>query len=188
MQFVVQGMWTSGSEVFRLLKSQRLAADVTIADLDTPTYGTPAICLDSLICPVCKSESRMIYATLTDAYAGYASAILEAFGRRDPAPGRSTLGRAPRSVLRWPQGLAYSQGKKHDQRGQVERIEVRALYGTARRKHILTLLGYQRINTSVVERPNGTSHLRNQRKGRKTLAFSNAPRSHRWMRWLCVGL
>jgi hypothetical protein len=50
------------------------------------------------------------------------------------------------------------------------------------------LLGYKQINTSVVERHNGTSHLRNQRKVRKTLAFSNARRYHGWMSWLSVGL
>ena len=65
---------------------------------------------------------------------------------------------------------------------------MRALYGKARLKHVLSLLGYKSINTSVVERHNGTSRLRNQRKVRKTLAFSKAPRYHRWMSWLSVGL
>jgi hypothetical protein len=44
------------------------------------------------------------------------------------------------------------------------------------------------MNTSVIERHNGTRRLRNQRKVRKTLAFSKVPRYHRWMRWLAVGL
>jgi hypothetical protein len=127
-------------------------------------------------------------AIFTDASAGYESAILEAFGHRYPVPRLRAKGRASRAVLRWPQGLAYGQGKKPYQRGRVERIEVRALYGKARLKHILTLLGSTHINTSVVERHNGTSRLRNQRKVRKTLAFSKAPRSHRWMSWLSVGL
>jgi len=127
-------------------------------------------------------------AIFTDAYAGYESAILEAFGRRYPVPRFSAHGRAPRFVLRWPQGLAYGQVKKHYQRGRIERIEVRALYGKARLQHVLSLLGYKHINTSVVERHNGTSRLRNQRKVRKTLAFSKAPRYHRWMSWLSVGL
>ena len=48
---------------------------------------------------------------------------------------------------------------------------MRALYGKARRKHVLSFLGYKHINTRVVERHNGTSRLRNQRKVRKTLAF-----------------
>jgi IS1 family transposase len=65
---------------------------------------------------------------------------------------------------------------------------VRALYGKARLKHVLALLGYTQIHTSVIERHNGTSRLRNQRKVRKTVAFSKATRYHRGMRWLSVGL
>ena len=53
---------------------------------------------------------------------------------------------------------------------------------------MLALLGYKQINTSVIERHNGTSRLWNQRKVRKTLAFSEVPRYHRWMSWLAVGL
>jgi hypothetical protein len=71
---------------------------------------------------------------------------------------------------------------------RVERVEVRALHGKARLKHVVALLGYQHINTSAIERHNGTSRLRNQRKVRKTLAFSKVPRYHRWMSWLSVGL
>jgi hypothetical protein len=122
----------------------------------------------------------------TDAHTGYESAILEACGRRYPALRRSAQGRAPRTVLRWPQGLTYGQVKKHYQRGRVERVEVHALYGKARLKHVLSLLGYKHINTSVVERHNDTSRLCNQRKVRKTLAFSKAPCSPRWMSWLSV--
>jgi len=74
-------------------------------------------------------------AIFTDAYASYEAAILEAFGHRYPIRAQ---GRAARSVLRWPQGLAYGQVKKYYQQGRVERIEVRALYGKARLKHILS--------------------------------------------------
>jgi IS1 family transposase len=127
-------------------------------------------------------------AIFTDAYTGYESAILEAFGRRYPAPHLGGKGRPPRPVLRWPQGLAYGQVKKQYKGSRVERVEVRALYGKARLKHVLSLLGYTQINTSVVERHNGTSRLRNQRKVRKTLAFSKAHRYHQWMSWLSVAL
>ena len=60
--------------------------------------------------------------------------------------------------------------------------------GTARLQHVLYRLGYQGINTSGVERQNGTSRLRNQGTVRKTRAFAKATRYHRWMRWLAVGL
>jgi IS1 family transposase len=80
-------------------------------------------------------------AIFTDAYAGYESAILEAFGRRYPVPRREA-----RPILRWPQGLAYGQVKKQYKGHQVERIEVRAVYGKARPQHVLSLLGYKHIN------------------------------------------
>ena len=122
-------------------------------------------------------------AVFTDAFASYESALLEVFGRRYPAKGK---GRLP--VIRWRQGLAYGQVKKVYKGGRVDRVEVRVVHGKARLEHALYLLGYTRINTSVVERYNGTSRLRNQRQVRKTLAFSKARRYHRWMSWLSVGL
>jgi IS1 family transposase len=112
-------------------------------------------------------------AIFTDAFASYESALLEVFGRRYPARGQ---GRRP--VIRWRPGLAYGQVKKCYQGDRVERVEVRAVYGKARLEHVLYLLGYKQINLSVVERHNGTSRLRNQRKVRKTLAFSKARRYH----------
>jgi IS1 family transposase len=124
----------------------------------------------------------------TDAYEGYEAAILEAFGRRYPAPHHGATGQSHRSILRWPQGLAYGQVKKHYKGRGIEHVDVRVVHGKARLKHVLYLLGYKVINTSVVERHNGTSRLRNQRKVRKTLAFSKATRYHRWMSWLAVGL
>ena len=122
-------------------------------------------------------------AIFTDAFARDESALLEVFGRRYPAPGRGR-----RTVIRWRQGLAYGQVKKCYTRGRVERVEVRAVHGKARLEHGWYLLGDKQVNTSVVECHNGTSRLRNQRKVRKTLAFSKATRYHRWMRWLSVGL
>lgn len=48
----------------------------------------------------------------TEAYEGYESAILAAFGQRSPAPAQGSSGRSRRSILRWPHGLAYGPGKK----------------------------------------------------------------------------
>ena len=135
-----------------------------------------------------RLRARHLPAIFTDAYPGYEAALWEAFGRRYPMPRRGGKGRGPHDVLRWPQGLAYGQVKKQYKGHRVERVEVRALYGKARLQHVLSLLGYKQINTSVIERHNGTSRLRNQRKVRKTLAFSTVPRYHRWMRGLSVGL
>jgi IS1 family transposase len=135
-----------------------------------------------------RLRSGHLPAIFTDAYEGYESAILAAFDRRYPAPHHGATGRSRRPILRWPQGLAYGQVKKQYKGRGIKRVEVRGLYGKARLQHVLTLLGYKQINTSVIERHNGTRRLRNQRKVRKTLAFSKVPRYHRWMSWLSVGL
>jgi len=126
-----------------------------------------------------RLRPRHLPAIFTDAYEGYESAILDAFGHRYPVPRASQGGRPARPQLRWPQGLAYGQVKKHDKGRGIERVDVRVVHGKARLKHVLYLLGYKVINTSVVERHHGTSRLRNQRKVRKTLAFSKATRYHR---------
>jgi hypothetical protein len=78
--------------------------------------------------------------------------------------------------------------KKAYKGGRVDGVDVRVVQGTARLAHVLYLLGYKQINTSVVERHNGTNRLWNQRKVRKTLAFSKARRYHGWMSGLSVGL
>jgi hypothetical protein len=122
-------------------------------------------------------------AIFTDAYASDESALLAVFGRRYPPQGQRR-----RPVIRWRQGLAYGQVKKCSKGHRVERVEVHVVHGKARLAHVLYLLGYKQMNTSVVERHNSTSRLRNQRKVRKTLAFSKANRYHRWMSWLSVGL
>jgi hypothetical protein len=126
-------------------------------------------------------------AIFPEADEGEESALLAAFGRRYPAP-NGPPGRARRPLLRWPHGLADGQGKKPEKGRGSARVEVRVRSGKARVKHGLAWLGSKQIKTSVVERHKGTSRLRNQRKVRKTLAFSTVPRYHRWMRWLSVGL
>jgi IS1 family transposase len=135
-----------------------------------------------------RLRPRHLPAIFTDAYEGYESALLAAFGRRYPALSHGATGQSRRPILRWPQGLAYGQVKKQYKGRGIERVEVRVVHGKARLQYVLYLLGYTVINTSAVERHNGTSRLRNQRKVRKTLAFSKATRYHRWMSWLAVGL
>ena len=125
-------------------------------------------------------------AILTDGYEGYEPAILEAFGRRYPARNLRGKGRPSLPVIRWPQGLAYGQVIKSGKDKPSEGITLKVLRGKARLEHVLALLGYKQINTSVVERHNGTSRLHNQRKVRRTLAFSKSSRYHRWMSWLSV--
>ncbi len=65
-------------------------------------------------------------------------------------------------------------------------IHLKVVRGKAQLLRTLSLLGYEKINTSSIERHNGTSRLHNQRKVRKTLAFSKSHLYHGWMSWLSV--
>ena len=136
---------------------------------------------------VCDTQKRLrkghLPALFSDGYEGYERAILKAFGRRYPVAKSGSQGRPHRSVVRWSLGLAYGQVVKG---GKGQGIHLKVIRGKARLLHALYLLGYQQINTSAVERQNGTSRLRNQRKVRKTLAFSKSRRYHEWMSWLSV--
>ena len=119
---------------------------------------------------------------------GDASAILDALGRRSPAASHGATGQARRPIIRGPPGGADGQvTKQYTGRGS-ERGDGRVGHGQARLKPVGALLGSPSLPTSAVERQNGTSRVRNQRKGRQPLACSTASRSHRWMRGLAVGL
>ena len=122
----------------------------------------------------------------SDGYEGYEPSILEAFGRRYGAPKSGLAGRPRLDIIRWPQGLAYGQVIKSTKEQVRDGIHLRVIRGKAQLLHTLSLLGYEKINTSSVERQNGTSRLHNQRNVRKTLAFSKSHLYHGWMSGLSV--
>jgi hypothetical protein len=102
-------------------------------------------------------------ALFSDGYEGYEPAILESFGRCYAAPQTGSRGRPSLDIIRWPQGLAYGQVIKSAKGHVSEGIHLKVIRGKAHLEHILSLLGYQKINTSSMERHNGTSRLHNQR-------------------------
>lgn len=127
-------------------------------------------------------------ALFSDAYEAYPQAILEAFGHRYPVPRQGATGRRPKPRLRCPRGLVYAQVKKHYRGKRVEWIEIRPIFGKVKLAATLKKLGFRQVNTSAIERHNGTSRQRDRRKVRKTLAFSKESRYHRWMSWLSATL
>ena len=139
---------------------------------------------------VSDAQSRLqkghLPALFSDGYEGYESSILEAFGRHYKASQTSLVGRPRLDIIRWPQGLAYGQIIKSSKEQLSDGIHLKVLRGKAKLLHTLSLLGYEKINTSSIERHNGTSRLHNQRKVRKTLAFSKSHLYHGWMSWLSV--
>ena len=136
------------------------------------------MCLLSIFCVL------SLPTLFSDGYEGYESAILETFGRRYAAAqsGEEVARATPNCA-----GLkAYGQVIKSATGQSTDGIKLNVIRGKARLEQTLALLGYHKINTSVVERHNATSRLRNQRKVRRTLAFSKATRYHEWMSWVSV--
>lgn len=127
-------------------------------------------------------------AFFSDAYAAYPRALLEVFGNRYPAPRKGSRGRRPNPVARCPRGLVYAQVKKRCQGRRVKGVEMRPIFGKGKLAVTLKKLGFHQVNTSAIERHNGTSRQHDRRLTRKSLAFSRESRYHRWMRWLATTL
>jgi IS1 family transposase len=135
-----------------------------------------------------RSAPGCLPALFSDAYAAYPQAILQAFGHRYPVPRQGARGRRPKPRLRCPRGLVYAQVQKHYRGKRVEWVEIRPVFGKVKLAAALKKLGFKQVNTSAIERHNGTSRQRDRRKVRKTLAFSKERRYHRWMSWLSATL
>ena len=110
----------------------------------------------------------------TDGYLAYEDAILNAYGETTTPPRTGKRGgpKAPYKVAR--KGLTYAVVEKTREKGRVVAIATRVVFGTM--AAVITALGMSKasrsINTSLVERQNGTDRHRNARKARKTYRFS----------------
>lgn len=125
----------------------------------------------------------------SDEYPAYATAIAEVFSEPVPAPERRKPGR-PRIVpeRRLPDNVTYATVHKHREDGHVIAVEQRQVFGTP--EALEGVLGSSaashRVNTSFVERQNGTDRGRNARKARKTYRFSKDWQVHEAMTYLTL--
>jgi len=125
---------------------------------------------------------------LIDDHLPYPSAILQVFGvirhRRRHAAGH---GRRKHPDLKPPPGLLAGVVKKvRDARGNLLGVSTRALFG--RRKEILKRIGQlgigRKINTSHLERLNGTLRGQQARLARRTRSVSRMVEALAWSLWL----
>lgn len=110
----------------------------------------------------------------TDEYAPYEGAILEAFGIEVVPPRTGKRGRPPKPYKVASAELNYATVRKTRKKGRVVEVMRRVIFGTVESvEAALANSGVSRtINTSFVERHNGTDRNRNARKVRKTYCFS----------------
>jgi IS1 family transposase len=118
----------------------------------------------------------------TDEYPSYKVAIHDVYGRRFvPLPVLPRPKGRPRVAGKViPPGLNYAVVHKHREDGRVVRVETEVVFGT--QGSVAAALKRSRasraVNTSFVERHNGTDRHRNARKARDTYRFSKDARAH----------
>jgi IS1 family transposase len=127
-----------------------------------------------------RTGGRRMNLITTDEYAAYPDVILQAYGtevvpKRTGKPGRPA---APYKVP--PSDLIYATVHKTRKKGRVVNIDYRVVFGTeaAVKAALLLSLVSTAINTSFVERHNGTDRNRNARKARKSYCFSKDAQVH----------
>jgi IS1 family transposase len=135
-----------------------------------------------------RTGGRLMDLITTDGYPAYEEAILDAYGETITPPRTGKRGRpkAPYKVA--PSGLIYAVVEKVREKGRVESIATRVVFGTM--AAVVGALGMSKasrsINTSFVERQNGTDRHRNARKARKTYRFSKDWRHHESVTYLTM--
>jgi len=110
----------------------------------------------------------------SDEHPPYADAIEKAYAREVPVPKRPGPGRPPHPKKVMPQDLCYGTVHKIRKNGCVVQVIRALLFGTeALLDMLLSRSSVSRtINTSFVERNNGTDRGQNARKIRKSYRFS----------------
>ncbi len=121
-----------------------------------------------------RTSGRPMALITTDEYAPYREAILEAYGEAVTPPRTGKRGRPRKPYKVAPASLLYATVHKTRRKGRVVKVEPRLAFGTeADLKAALSRSRSSRaVNTSFVERQNGTDRNRNARKVRKAYSFS----------------
>ena len=125
----------------------------------------------------------------TDEYSAYESAIVQTFGRPIDPPDRRGPGR-PRILPRRevPKELTYATVRKQRDGNRVVAVEQKLVFGTERGldRALRRSQVSSQVNTSFLERQNGTDRCRNGRKARKTYRFSKDWEIHEAMTYFTL--
>lgn len=135
-----------------------------------------------------RTGGRLMDLITTDGYPAYAEAILQAYGETVTPPRTGKRGRPKAAYKVAPKGLTYAVVEKTREKGRVVSIATRVVFGTM--AAVIAALGMSKvsraINTSFVERQNGTDRHRNARKARKTYRFSKEWSHHEAVTYLTM--
>lgn len=133
-----------------------------------------------------RTNGRVPRLIETDDCAAYEPALLAQYGqplevlRKDGQPDRRF-----RPVKVWPDGSVYATVTKTYKKGEVFDARRKLALGTPEQlaQALAASVASETINTSFVERQNGTDRAHNSRKARKTLGFSKDLVLHLAVSW-----
>jgi IS1 family transposase len=139
-----------------------------------PGKRTAATC-KRLVAEVQKrTRGRTDVLLTSDAYGSYATAIEEAYGTAESQPQQSSSGGSATAQRVLPPEMCYATVCKTREKGRVVEVIRSLVFGVA--GVLAWLLSRSQVsktvNTSLVERHNGTDRRQNARKHRKTYGFS----------------
>ena len=108
----------------------------------------------------------------TDDYSCYQDALLHAYGKW-AIPERTGKAGRPKEAFQTEPEMQYATVKKERKRGRVVSVDTKQVYGTDTGLAVALESSSvsNAVNTSFVERHNGTDRHLNARKARKTLEF-----------------
>lgn len=116
----------------------------------------------------------------SDEHAPYEGAIKRVYGEEVEPPRKPGPGRKPKPVIVIPPELCYATVRKTRKEGRVVQVIRSLVFGT-----LVLLAAFlaestasETVNTSFVERNNGTDRSQNARKRRKTFCFSKDMEVH----------
>lgn len=94
----------------------------------------------------------------TDKYLSYKDAILVGYGKMVNPERTGKRGRPNKPYLEAPSGLVYAMVKKHLSKGRISKVETELIFGPEEelKEALKALKVSKRINTSSIERQNGT--------------------------------
>jgi IS1 family transposase len=123
-----------------------------------------------------RTGGRPMDLITTDEYAPYRDAVLRAYGETATPPRTGRRGRPPKPYKVAPASLLYATVHKTRRTGRVVKVAPRLVFGTeaAPRAALSRSPSSRAVNTSFVERQNGTDRNRNARKVRKAYSFSKS--------------
>jgi IS1 family transposase len=128
-----------------------------------------------------RTGGRAMRLMTSDEYPAYEEAIRAAYGRVvvPPRTGRPGRPRSPYTVV--PPTVTYATVHKERENGRVVRVRTRVVFGTAAAvaQAVAASAVGRVVNTSFVERHNGTDRNRCGRKVRKSYGFSKDWQTHR---------